>query len=300
MLILDIGCGRKKIKGATGIDFSPMSDADVALDLNTDKLPFDDNSVDFIYSSHTLEHLTLDGFMNVMREAYRVMKPDAQFKIVVPYFTTLANLANPFHNNIICFNEHTFRFFSSEVETSSISHEAYASPSCPHWGLRYSANSEIGMEFRTIAMQFFYFPQFRHLSEREKVEARQSRIDVVDQISYSLMAIKPCPSKPETGPVASSDDPHVYVDRQIVFLNGQIEWLTMKQVNSAEIEFAKRTANNLIRIGDLYLCGKVLTPVNQLVYELDDIIQALRHQIDNIVASSHLNESDGGGTRPSH
>ena len=100
MIILDIGCGRKKIAGAVGIDFSSMSDADVVINLNHERLPFDESSVDFIYSSHMLEHHSLDGFSHLMKEIYRALKLGAQFKIIVPYFTTIVNLANLSNNSI--------------------------------------------------------------------------------------------------------------------------------------------------------------------------------------------------------
>lgn len=280
MLILDIGCGRKKIAGAIGIDFSSMSDADVVIDLNHERLPFDESSVDFIYSSHTLEHLSLDGFFHVMSESYRVLKPGAQFKIVVPYFTTTVNLANPFHNNNICFNEHTFRFFSSEVECEAIPKHEYQTPSCPHWGLRYSANSEIGIEFKTLRIDKFYFPRYAKKNELEKLAACSSKLNVVEQISYSLQAVKPCPIRPETGPVSPADDPYLYVERQLSFLSDQLDYLEGKGIcSSSEIDRGKLLAGSR-RQGDLYYTGKILTPVNFLVFELDDVIQALRSQID--------------------
>ena len=52
----------EKIAGVIGVDFSKMSDADIVIDLNKERLPFDGSSVDFIYSSHTLEYLSLYGF----------------------------------------------------------------------------------------------------------------------------------------------------------------------------------------------------------------------------------------------
>lgn len=282
MVILDIGCGRKKISGAIGIDFSSMSDADVVLDLNTGVLPFDDDSVDFIFSSHTLEHLTTEGFMHVMTEAYRVLKPGGQFKLVVPYFSTQANLANPFHNNNVCFNEHTFRFFSSEAETTALAAIEYATPSCPHWGLRYSANSEIGVEFRTIQLKLFYFPQYQDLDDEQKRVARSTKLDVVDQIIYSLVAIKPCPIRPETGPVGSKDDPHPFVAGQVEYLKGQIEWLAGNKVVFSEADKAKVIVDKIVRNGDIYEIDGVMTPVNQLVYELDEVIQRLRRKIDEV------------------
>jgi SAM-dependent methyltransferase len=282
MIAIDIGCGRKKMAGSVGIDFSALSDADIVLDLNCEKLPFDDNSVDFAFSSHALEHLTLDGFFNVLGEVYRVLKPGGQFKLVVPYFTTMPNLANPFHNNNICFNEHTFRFFSSDMETDALPKYQYQTPSCGHWGLRYSANSELGIEFKTRKIGFFYFPEYRDLDEKDRFAARASKTNVVEQIIYTLEPVKPCPVRPEMGPVASNDDPHEFVGGQIAHLKGQVEYLAARNVEGPDIEVAREYATQTERIGDCYQTGGVLTPVNFFVYELDDFIQRLRHIIDSL------------------
>lgn len=281
MRILDIGCGRKKIAGAIGVDFSSMSDADIVIDLNHERLPFDDSSVDFIYSSHALEHLSLDGFFHVMNEAYRVLRPEGQFKVVVPYFTTTLNLANPFHNNNICFNEHTFRFFSSDAECDAIPKEEYQTPSCPHWGLRYSANSEIGIEFKTLRIDKFYFPCYAEQSQPDKAIACSSKLNVAEQISYSLQAVKPCPVRPETGPVSPPDDPFLFVERQLSFLSEQLTYLQDQGVcASPEIGRGRLLVESHKAGGGLYSTKGILTPVNFLIFELDDVIQALRRLID--------------------
>jgi SAM-dependent methyltransferase len=282
MIILDIGCGKKKIAGSIGIDFSIMSDADVFIDLNNQPLPFSDNSVDFIYSSHTLEHLTKDGFLFLMRETYRVLKPFCQFNILVPYFTSTANFANPFHNNNICFNEHTFRFFSSEVDCIAIPKQEYQTPSCPQWGLRYSANSELNMEFRTLRIDKFYFPKYSEYNKLDKTQAFQSKLNVVEQISYSLQAIKPCPSRPDIDSIIFSEDLHLVVSRMLPFLSEQIIYLEKYEINSLpeidqgkELSKAKKHSEN-----DLYIIGNVLVPVNFLIFKLDYVIQLLRSLID--------------------
>lgn len=55
----------------------------------TKKLPFDDNSIDCIYSSHTLEHLYLDQAKNLLKECFRVLKPKGVIRIVLPDLKTL-------------------------------------------------------------------------------------------------------------------------------------------------------------------------------------------------------------------
>jgi hypothetical protein len=60
MKIIDIGCGRKKLAGSIGLDCSPFSTADIVLDLNVDPLPFEDDTIDFVHSSHALVQFKLN------------------------------------------------------------------------------------------------------------------------------------------------------------------------------------------------------------------------------------------------
>lgn len=47
-------------------------------------LPFPDNSVQYIYSSHTFEHFTWEGSLAVARECFRVLRGDGVLRVVVP------------------------------------------------------------------------------------------------------------------------------------------------------------------------------------------------------------------------
>ncbi|GFE58585.1 methyltransferase domain-containing protein [Geobacter sp. AOG1] len=49
-----------------------------------DRLPFDDNSLDFIYSEHFFEHLFFDEALSLMQECYRVLKPFGVIRTCVP------------------------------------------------------------------------------------------------------------------------------------------------------------------------------------------------------------------------
>ncbi len=46
--------------------------------------PFDDASVDFIYSSHTLEHFSKEDGERFLKECHRVLKPGGIIRVVVP------------------------------------------------------------------------------------------------------------------------------------------------------------------------------------------------------------------------
>jgi len=69
---LDIGCGKNKKEGFIGVDINPDNDADVvASALN---LPFEDESINEIYSSHLVEHFSPEEAKKFFDEIYRVLK----------------------------------------------------------------------------------------------------------------------------------------------------------------------------------------------------------------------------------
>jgi len=50
----------------------------------TKDLPFESESIDVVYTSHLLEHLTYNEARNVCRETHRVLKKGGIFRVVVP------------------------------------------------------------------------------------------------------------------------------------------------------------------------------------------------------------------------
>lgn len=115
MILLNLGCGEKTSDrdGVVNIDWSAMlrlrrhslRRALVPLFLHGDRqaryrvlpdnilvhdlskgIPFDTNSVDAVYHSHTLEHLDRDLAETMLKEVLRVLKPGGIHRIVVPDF----------------------------------------------------------------------------------------------------------------------------------------------------------------------------------------------------------------------
>ena len=80
---LDIGCGNNKKQGFIGIDIYDGEGIDHVLDMEKDRLPFDDDSVDFVFSNHAFEHITAP--QNILREIVRVCKHKAMVEIWTPY-----------------------------------------------------------------------------------------------------------------------------------------------------------------------------------------------------------------------
>jgi len=88
---LNLGCGRKKIKGYLNCDISKEVSPDKVVDLER-KLPFKDNSVDEIVANHVLTHIK--NFVPLMHEIHRICKNGAILKFKPILFCSKA---------IICF-----------------------------------------------------------------------------------------------------------------------------------------------------------------------------------------------------
>jgi ubiquinone/menaquinone biosynthesis C-methylase UbiE len=81
MILLDVANNCRHAPWIT-IDLEPS--ADIQLNITKDHLPFETNNVDFIYSSHTLEHIWPDRLSFVLGEFHRVLKPDGVLRVCVP------------------------------------------------------------------------------------------------------------------------------------------------------------------------------------------------------------------------
>ncbi len=108
MLVLDIGCGKKKQEaGAIGIDRQPGSAADVLAELARFPWPLRDNCADRIHLSHFLEHLP--DILGAMREVHRIAKPGAEVVVVTPHYTSPDSYSDPTHLHHLGY--HSFDYF---------------------------------------------------------------------------------------------------------------------------------------------------------------------------------------------
>jgi hypothetical protein len=82
---IDIGSGGFKREGFIGVDNVPSPDTDVVCNLEAEKLPFEDNSVSYIFSSHCLEHIRSEKLVPIFDEFSRVCQDGAAIEIWNPY-----------------------------------------------------------------------------------------------------------------------------------------------------------------------------------------------------------------------
>ena len=76
------GKGHPKLDDWKIVDL--RDNADIVHDITKDPLPFNDEEVSIIFTSHTLEHIYPQQLDFVLEEFYRVLKPSGLIRILVP------------------------------------------------------------------------------------------------------------------------------------------------------------------------------------------------------------------------
>lgn len=79
---LHIGCGGRIAEGWLNVDKFAAS-ADTFLNAYK-KFPFNDNTFDYVFSEHMIEHLKIDKVQGFLKEVYRVLKPGGIFRVTCP------------------------------------------------------------------------------------------------------------------------------------------------------------------------------------------------------------------------
>jgi len=82
---LHLGCGEDYKDGYLNVDFHNHFKVDMVFNLNQFPYPFENSRFDEIIAFHVLEHLN-DPF-TVMKELYRIIKPEGILHIKVPHFS---------------------------------------------------------------------------------------------------------------------------------------------------------------------------------------------------------------------
>ena len=84
---IDIGCGLRESwyqPEEDWIRIDPYINDPQIVKAFADKLPYGDNSVDEIFSSHLLEHLSKFEVVPALKEWHRVLKPEGKLTVRVP------------------------------------------------------------------------------------------------------------------------------------------------------------------------------------------------------------------------
>jgi hypothetical protein len=165
ILKLNLGCGKQKMDGFTGVDSIAFEGVDVVCDLGSETWPWDNDSVDQAHSSHFIEHLTNfnDKFERVhfFNELFRVMKPMGKCFLVFPHWSSNRFFGDPTHKEPIA--EMSFFYLDRLWRSQNAPHtdiqynpKGYSCNWNCEWG--YSITPELAIrhsDYQTFAMKHY-------------------------------------------------------------------------------------------------------------------------------------------------
>ncbi len=109
-LSIEFGPGiARSVPDAITIDRLALDTVDIVCDLEKG-IPLPDNSVEYAFSSHFLEHVS--DLVFFMKEVHRVLKPGGIFESFVPHFSNPYYYSDPTHRTP--FGLYTMCYFASQ------------------------------------------------------------------------------------------------------------------------------------------------------------------------------------------
>lgn len=186
MLKINVGSGFKRQEGFLNLDYDANCNPDYVVDLEKDKLPFEDNSVDEVIARHVLEHLG-DGYFHFLKELYRVCCDGAIIHIVVPHPKHDWYLNDPTHKRPITIDG--MRLFSKTYNRYCESIDDGASK----LGLFFD------VDFEVVWSEYEYDDRYKPMfveayGDQEKMQLVDQyiyeRCNIITEIKMQLMVIK--------------------------------------------------------------------------------------------------------------
>ena len=98
---LNLGCGNKAKEGFVGVYAFDCEAVDIVADI-TEKLPFDDDSVEEIWMDNVIEHIP--DLPGLFKELHRVCSAGAKITMITPHFASIASWRDPTHVHHLSFS----------------------------------------------------------------------------------------------------------------------------------------------------------------------------------------------------
>jgi SAM-dependent methyltransferase len=176
MIYIDLGCGSKKKDGYLGVDITQLDGVDIVCDISKG-LPFEDNSIDGVYSNFLFEHV--NDVIFLFQELYRVCRAGTFIEFIVPSAQSFTQYKDPTHKSII--SPETMPYFTKDL-----------------W---YGSDYNINVDFKVISTKYLYLGIFNGMGRRRyfilrplffpiRRFARKYLWNVVHSITFKIETIK--------------------------------------------------------------------------------------------------------------
>ena len=118
---LQIGAQSNSIAGWLNVDIHPKALSVVYMDA-TETFPLANNSVDYIYNEHMIEHISFEEAQFMIAECFRVLKPNGRIRIATPNLAFLIELykreKDSVQNQYIEFSQQ--RYFQNQMPAEDV------------------------------------------------------------------------------------------------------------------------------------------------------------------------------------
>ena len=91
---LNIGCGGRVLTGWLNTDYEPKLPMVMHLDARQ-PFPFKEETFDYIFSEHVIEHISYSDGVKMLTECFRVLKRSGKVRISTPNLAFLVDLTRP-------------------------------------------------------------------------------------------------------------------------------------------------------------------------------------------------------------
>ena len=182
----NMGCGFNKLQGFVNIDKFKECAPDIEMDLEKFPWLIESDQADEVVFNHCLEHLGQETsvFLGIVKELYRIAKPDARVVINVPHPRHDHFLGDPTHVRAI--NPLVLSLFSKKANL--------------YWKEINAANSPLAIylnvDFEVIETVHVLDPHYQGLLDRKEMTMEeltryvQERNNVVQEYRFLLRVIK--------------------------------------------------------------------------------------------------------------
>lgn len=167
---INLGSGAKRIPGYLNVDIDAGSNPDFVVDIESESLPFEDNSIEGVVAHHILEHLGT-GFFHCVKELYRVCKHGAIIDVRVPHPHHDTFLIDPTHKRPIY--PHTLDMFSKTRNKRDMDAGGCETPI----GFIYDVDMYVLEHFPVL--DDYWKPQFHQMSEEQCAHAARTFNNVI-------------------------------------------------------------------------------------------------------------------------
>lgn len=178
---LNLGAGSKRYPGYINIDSDSGCNPDFVVNIETEKLPFEDNAIEEVLAHHILEHLG-DGFFHCIKELYRVCKDGATIHVRVPHPRHDTFLIDPTHKRPIY--PHTLDMFSKTRNKKDLDAGGCETP------IGFINDVDIYVVDHRFELDEYWKPKFQEMTEEECEHVARSFNNVILEIEILLKVKK--------------------------------------------------------------------------------------------------------------